>query len=124
MHLGDSSDGVGNERVFGAPYRRRAHDDAGMRTVALHSVGAEHPEIVGVTRHQSALLGGGVIELFLIGDLYEADLVSTGGIEASVAKKLRDDWREVFVEVDLHDEGAAASSLSAIRSSISSRHRP
>ncbi len=95
-----------------------------MRTLSLNSVGGEHSEIVSVSRHQRAFLGGGAIELLLIGDPYEADLVSAGGIEASLAKKLRDDWREVFVEVDLHDVGAAASSLSAIRSSISSRQRP
>jgi hypothetical protein len=50
--------------------------------------------------------------------------VSARGIEASLAKKLGDDWRKVFVEVDLHAVWSAASSLSAIRSSISSRHRP
>ena len=123
MGLGDSSDGVGNVGVLGTPDRWRAHDDPRMRALTLDAVGSERPEIAGVTCHEHPLLGSGVIELFLIRDLYAADFVSTRGIQASLAKNPRDDWREIFVEVNLHAMGAAASSLSAIRSSISSRHR-
>ena len=124
MHLRDSSDGVGNERVLGPSHRRRAHDDPRVRTLALDSVGGEHPEIVGIARHQRAFLRGCVIELLLIRDLEQTNLVSARGIEASLAKKLGDDRRKVFVEMDPHAVWSAASSLSAIRSSISLRHRP
>jgi hypothetical protein len=124
---GDSLDSTGNRGKFVAAEGSRDQDDSGMSLAARNIVMCQEDKVTQISSDEHAFSLGGVVKLLRVRQLGSSDLVRTAHVQPALPKKICNDGREIFVEVELHpirtSPGNLAVTASGVRAAFSSISR-